>query len=204
MIASGTTLIDFLQLISHLLLFICHKIVFRTLQWRHNERDGVSNHLSHDCLFRRRSKKPSKHGVTGLCKGNSSVTGEFPTQRASNAETVSIWWRHHESRQYAQFQVQTLSWLSFPAHGFHYSDVIMSAMTCQITGVSIVCSIVCSGADQRKHPRVTGLWEGNPPVTGRFPLQMASNAENVFIWWRHHAEQIEQCRGCWCPGCINS
>ena len=23
------------------------------------------------------------------------VTGEFPAQRASNAETVSIWWRHH-------------------------------------------------------------------------------------------------------------
>ena len=34
--------------------------------------------------------------VTGLCAGNSSVTDEFPTQRASNAENVSIWWRHHE------------------------------------------------------------------------------------------------------------
>ena len=26
-------------------------------------------------------------------------TGEFPAQRASNAENVSIWWRHHETRQ---------------------------------------------------------------------------------------------------------
>ena len=34
--------------------------------------------------------------VTGLCEGNSSVTGEFPTQRASNAEQVPILWRHHE------------------------------------------------------------------------------------------------------------
>ena len=25
-----------------------------------------------------------------------TVTGEFPAQRASNAENVSIWWRHHE------------------------------------------------------------------------------------------------------------
>ena len=25
-------------------------------------------------------------------------TGEFPAQRASNAEKVSIWWRHHELR----------------------------------------------------------------------------------------------------------
>ena len=61
-----------------------------TLQWRHNERDGVSNHQLHDCLlnclFRRRSKKTSKLRVTGLCEGNSPVTCEFPAQRANNAE----------------------------------------------------------------------------------------------------------------------
>ena len=28
--------------------------------------------------------------------GNSLVTGEFPSRRASNTENVSIWWRHHE------------------------------------------------------------------------------------------------------------
>ena len=44
---------------------------------------------------RRRSKKTSKLCVAGLCGGNSPVTGEFPAQRASNAENVSIWWRHH-------------------------------------------------------------------------------------------------------------
>ena len=32
---------------------------------------------------------------------------------------------------------------------------------------------------------VTGLCEGNPPVTGGFPSQRASNAKNVFIWLRH-------------------
>ena len=55
--------------------------------------------LAHDCflnrLFRRRSKKTSKLRVTGLCAGNSPGTGEFPAQMASNAENVSIWWRHH-------------------------------------------------------------------------------------------------------------
>ena len=45
--------------------------------------------------FTRRSKKTSKVRVTGLCEGNSPVTGEFPEQRASNAENVSIWLRHH-------------------------------------------------------------------------------------------------------------
>ena len=70
------------------------------LQWRHNGRAGASNHQPHDCLldrlFRRRSKKTSKLRVTDLCAGNSPVTGEFPTQRASNTENVSIWWRHHK------------------------------------------------------------------------------------------------------------
>ena len=74
-------------------------ITICSLQWRHNGRDSVSNHQPHDCLlnrlFRRRSKKTSKLRVTGLCAGNSPGTGEFPAQRASNAENVSIWWRHH-------------------------------------------------------------------------------------------------------------
>ena len=70
-----------------------------TLQWRYNEHDGVSNHQAHDCLlkrlFRRRSKKTSKLRVTGICEGNSTVTGEFPAQRASNATNSPIWWRHY-------------------------------------------------------------------------------------------------------------
>ena len=71
----------------------------RSLQWRHNVHDGVSNHQPHHCLLNRlsrcRSKKTSKLRVTGLCEGNSPVTSEFPAQMSSNAENVSIWWRHH-------------------------------------------------------------------------------------------------------------
>ena len=33
--------------------------------------------------------------VTGLCAGNSPVTGDFPAQRASNTEIVFMWWRPH-------------------------------------------------------------------------------------------------------------
>ena len=70
------------------------------LMSRHNECDGVSNQQPHDWLlnrlFRRGSRKTSKLRVTGLCAGNSPVTGEYPAQRASNAENVSIWWRHYE------------------------------------------------------------------------------------------------------------
>ena len=69
-----------------------------SLLWRQNDRDGVSNNQPHDCLFNRlfwrRSKKTLKLRVSGLRVGNSSVTGEFPAQRAGNADNVSIWWRH--------------------------------------------------------------------------------------------------------------
>ena len=75
------------------------------LRWHHNGRDGVSNHQPHDfllnSLFGRRSKKTSKFRVTGLCAGSSRGTGEFPAQMASNAENVSIWWRHHTSAPHA-------------------------------------------------------------------------------------------------------
>ena len=84
---------DWTQPVQHWCLF------FMSLRWRHKGHDSVSNHQPHDCLlsrlFRRRSKKISKLRVTGLCAGNSPGTGQFPAQEASNAENVSIWWRHH-------------------------------------------------------------------------------------------------------------
>ena len=64
----------------------------------------------------------------------------------------------------------------------YYSDVTM-------TNVSIVCSTVYSGADQRKHQSSASLAcaRGIQRWTPRgFPSQRASNAEKVFIWWRHH------------------
>ena len=81
---------------AHFLAQWCHAICCRTLlisrslAWRYNGRDGVSNHQPHDCslnrLFRRRSNKASMLRVTGLCAGNSLVTGEFSAQIVSNAE----------------------------------------------------------------------------------------------------------------------
>ena len=62
----------------------------KKIQWRHNERDGASIHRRFHCLlkcwFSRILKETSKLRITGLCVGNSAVTGEFPAQRASNAE----------------------------------------------------------------------------------------------------------------------
>ena len=60
----------------------------------------------------------------------------------------------------------------------------MVPMASQTTRLTIVYSSVYSGADQRKKSklRVTGLSEGNLPVTGEFPTEEVINAENVFIW----------------------
>ena len=58
-----------------------HVMVSSTIQWYHNKRDGVSNHQPHNRLYRRRSRKTSK-------------------LRASNAEKVSIWWRHRDVVDY--------------------------------------------------------------------------------------------------------
>ena len=64
----------------------------------------------------------------------------------------------------------------------------MGAISSQITSLTIVYSTVYSGAYKKKTPklRVTGLCVWNSPGTGGFPAQMASYAENISIWWRHH------------------
>ena len=68
----------------------------KPLQWRHNERDGVSNTslaIVYSTVYSGADQR--KHYVTGLYEGNSPVIGEFPAQRASTAENVFIRWRHH-------------------------------------------------------------------------------------------------------------
>ena len=56
-----------------------HTKDYDTSPWRHNERDGVSNHRRLDCVlnrfFRRRSTKTTKRRTTGLCEGNSHTKG---------------------------------------------------------------------------------------------------------------------------------
>ena len=87
-----------------------------SLQWRHKGSDGVSNHQLHDCLLNcliwRRSKETSRLRVTGL-SGNSPMTVEFPAQMASNAENVSIWWRHH-TKATSRYLIQC--WTTLMAH----------------------------------------------------------------------------------------
>ena len=78
--------------------------------------------------------------------------------------------RYHGAHTVLQWQRQNTD---------HYSDVIMSAVTSQITGVLMVCSTVWSGADQTKYQSSASLafvrWPVNSshkgPVTRKvFPF----------------------------------
>ena len=96
-----------------------------------------------------------------------------------------------------------LIWLQCHAWVTHYNEVIMSAMTSQITSLTIVYSSVYSGSDQRKDQSSASL----AIVRGIHRWQTAINAENVFhlmtssycfplVWvglkpWRHpHANSL--------------
>ena len=65
----------------------------------------------------------------------------------------------------------------------HYNDVIMSAMASQIISPTIVYQTVYSrrGSNKTLNICVTSLCAENSPVTGEFPTQRASKAENVTI-----------------------
>ena len=99
-------------------IFVLDQAVCFPLQWRHNEHDGVSNQRRikylPNRLFRRRSKKTPKFCVAGLCEGNPLVTGAFLSQRASNAEKVSIWWCHNVFLGWSRGRLWV--WYAFPRY----------------------------------------------------------------------------------------
>ena len=83
--------------------------------------------------------------------------------------------RSHQRGLPGQFQLVSDPALSEKRRSnIHNNDVIMSAMATQITSASIVCSAVCSGADQRKQQSSTSLaflkgihwWPVDPPHKG--------------------------------------
>ena len=149
--------------------------------------------------------------LLAICAGNSPVPGEFPAQRPAtrrfdvffdlrlnkrlSKQSWGWWfdtpscrlWRH--SNEMCRFQttsrqlyieLNTVNPLQLRHNG---RDGVLNRH------LTSVYSAVYSGADLREL-RVTGLCEGNSPVTGEFPAQMASNAENVSIWWRHHTKEM--------------
>ena len=72
-----------------------------SLQWRHNERDGVSSHRRLDCipnrLFGCRSKKHQNSASVAFVRGIHRWPVYSPHKGQYNVENITIWWRHHDS-----------------------------------------------------------------------------------------------------------
>ena len=121
---------------------------------------------------------------------------------ASNAENVSIWWRHHVNLRLMNFsylmQDFTRVFLSTFCEWIFWAlpFKLGSALQWRHNGRDSVSNhqphdCLLNRLFRRRSKkisklRVTGLCAGNSPATGEFPAQMASNAENASIWWRHH------------------
>ena len=163
-----------------------------SLQLRHNEHVRISNHGRLDCLlnhmFRRRSKKISKLCVTGLCEGNTPVTGWLCQKRGKCFHSMTS-----SCISFSQFIVSPVIWcpcvkihclwFSYSRLCYHYSDAFNGC-----DGVSnhqpphcIISRLFRSRSKKTRNPRVTGLCAGNSPMTGESPAQIASDAENISI-----------------------
>ena len=165
---------------SHWLTFIGFRI---PLQWRYSECNGVSNHQRLDCFLNRWlkhiSKKTTKLRVTGLCAKNPPVAGGFPSLRTSNAENVSILWRHHEHlpffhcRQFKAWRSNVLKYI------INYS-----------------CSLICCGWVRIG---LTHILQTNCPSTGAILLPRCQILKVIgkymigttMHWWYNHRKLNE-------------
>ena len=99
-------------------------------------------------------------------------------------ENVTIWWRHH---------VYGIAFFSSPCE---IGDQVFRALDCKIHVInSLQWRHNGQGSVSNHQPHdclLNRLFRHRSNktlklrVTGEFPTQMVSNAENVFIWWRHH------------------
>ena len=94
-----------------------------------------------------------------------------------NANIISTMYRDGSWNLCTSFRWLILN--NIMASWHYYSDVIMGATTFQITSLTIQPFIRALIRENIKAPR---HW----PLCGEIPTQVASNAKNVSIWWRHH------------------
>ena len=146
------------------------------LRWRHNERDGVLIHQTHrvftQAFIRAQIKENIKAQRHWLCEENSPVTSEFPTQRASNAENASIWWRHQGyiyntnsncATNLWYWYLHTLSVVKFTRHVFAVEGIR--------TGKNNHLLRIWWRHQMETFSALLALCVGNSPVTGEFPTQ---------------------------------
>ena len=173
-----------------------------SLQWRHNGCDGVSNHQPHDCLlnrlFRHRSKKISKLRVTVPLWGEFTGDRWFPAQRNSNAEKVSIWWRHHFAEYGFRLGLHNLALFSICFHKSAVMSLCFISFPPLHTGI-ILCMYP---ANKRRRYIVTSsliVWA----LTQNDPC-FAQNSLGT-IWWEWFRLQTWRLnQRILFPGCITN
>ena len=121
-----------------------------TLQWRHSERNGVSNHQPNDCLLNHLFKAQVKENIKA--PRHWLLWGEFigdriPRTKGQWRGKLSIWLRHHG--HIARYIRDLGSWLYPDLAGVH-GDVIHAAL-------SVTIVIVCF------HMTSWVTWWGMPP-----------------------------------------
>ena len=72
--------------------------IILTSQWPRWRLKSPASRLFTQSFIRTQIKENIKAPRDWPLCGEFTGTGEFPAQRASNAENVSIWWRHHVSQ----------------------------------------------------------------------------------------------------------
>ena len=128
-----------------------------------------------------------------LCAGNSPVTGEFPSQRPVTHSFDVFFDLRLNKRSSKQSRG---SWFETSSHSLwrHCNDCAgLAQMTKLFSCMELNFTIRCQ-YHIREHyimgSMASEISAGNSPVNGEFPAQMASNAENVSIWWRHHETSV--------------
>ena len=100
-------------------------ITYRSLQWRHSEHDGVSNHRHLDFFLNRlfwcTAKRTSKLRVNGLCQGNPPATGGFPHKAQSPEKCFHLMTSPYNDWGLSWgFRVTFISNVQFWSFGFTY------------------------------------------------------------------------------------
>ena len=119
---------------------------FLPLQWRHNEREGISNHPRDDCLlsrwFRCRSKKISKIRVTGLCAGKSPVNSPYKgsvTRKMSPFDDVIM--HHRKSETAYNYLIIETGWRLYVSdQGHHWFWLWLYITTVFLHGLILIPS----------------------------------------------------------------
>ena len=161
-------------------------------QWQGNDNESLSSCY----LVSISTTKPVK-GLSGLyiTKPIHGSSTSMVCPMLTKSEQMSAW--HFFNYQQIFLYDIVRGKLLMHLQQCHYCDVKTSAMASRITGVPIVCSTVCSGADQRKHQssawlafvRGIQLWPVDSPHNGPVTRKMFS-FDDVIMLTRGHMLRV--------------